>query len=326
MMSVMSKPTPTSLPMTALSDVFGARLQIEVSLKRYTAARVGGPAQALVAVDNGHALVETASRLWEMGIPFIVLGSGSNILVSDAGVAGVVVLNNARQIRFEEQNQPATVWAESGASLGLVARQAAVHGLSGLEWAAGIPGTVGGAVVGNAGAHGSDMASSLVMAEILHPLDTDRQTSQSILREEWQVEKLAYGYRTSILKRESGKVVLAGRFRLGRSTPEAVRAAQEKFAEQRKRTQPPGASLGSMFKNPPGDYAGRLIEACGLKGARVGDAEISSLHANFFINRGQATASDVYALIQTARSMVAEKFGVNLELEIELIGRWDTNG
>lgn len=322
----MNKPTLTSLPMTALSDVFGARLQKDVSLARYTAARLGGPAQALVAVENGRELVETASHLWEMSLAFIILGNGSNILVSDAGVTEVVVLNNARQINFDEQNEPATVWAESGASLGLVARQAALRGLSGLEWAAGIPGTVGGAVVGNAGAHGSDMASSLVMAEILHPFDTDGQTSQSILREEWPVEKLAYAYRTSILKRESGKVVLAGRFRLGRSTLEAVQATQEKYAEQRKRTQPPGASLGSIFKNPPGDYAGRLIEACGLKGTCVGDAEISSLHANFFINRGHATATDIYTLIQTARSMVADKFGVKLELEIELIGRWVTNG
>jgi UDP-N-acetylmuramate dehydrogenase len=325
-MNTLSKSTPNSLPMTALSDVFGARLQKDVSLARYTTARVGGPAQALVEVENGRDLVETASHLWEMGVPFIILGSGSNILVSDAGVAEVVVLNNARQIRFEEQNEAVTVWAESGASLGLVARQAAVRGLSGLEWAAGIPGTVGGAVVGNAGVHGSDMASCVVMAEILHPLDTDGQIKQSILREEWPVEKLAYAYRTSILKRESGKVVLACRFRLACSTPEAVRAAQGKYAEKRKRTQPPGASMGSMFKNPPGDYAGRLIEACGLKGTRVGDAEISSLHANFFINRGQATSVDFYNLIQTVRLRVAEKFNVNLELEIELIGRWDTNG
>ena len=202
-MSTISKPTPNSLPKTALSDVFGARLQEDVLLARYTTARVGGPAQALVAVENSRELVETASHLWEMDIPFIILGSGSNILVSDAGVAEVVVLNNARQICFEEQNDSITAWAESGASLALVARQAAVRGFSGLEWAAGIPGTVGGAVVGNAGAHGRDMTSSMVMAEILHPSDTD---SQLILREEWLVEKLAYGYRTSVLKRDSGKV------------------------------------------------------------------------------------------------------------------------
>jgi UDP-N-acetylmuramate dehydrogenase len=164
------------------------------------------------------------------------------------------------------------------------------------------------------------------MAEILHPSNTEGCISQSILREEWPVEKLAYAYRTSILKREPGKVVLACRFSLGRSTPQTVQATQEKYAEQRKRTQPLGASMGSMFNNPPGDYAGRLIEACGLKGARVGDAEISSLHANFFINRGQATSADFYNLIQIARSRVAEKFDVNLELEIELIGCWNTNG
>jgi UDP-N-acetylmuramate dehydrogenase len=119
---------------------------------------------------------------------------------------------------------------------------------------------------------------------------------------------------------------LAALFKLERSTPEAVQAIMENYNEQRKRSQPSGASMGSMFKNPPGDYAGRLIEACGLKSTRIGDAEISRQHANFFINRGQATAADIYTLIQIARSKVAEQFGLNLELEIELIGNWSMNG
>jgi UDP-N-acetylmuramate dehydrogenase len=283
---------------------------------------VGGPAEALLIVETGSELVEAVSRLAEQAVPFMVLGNGSNVLVSDAGVDGVVVLNHAHHIQFDEQSDPITVWAESGASLGLVARKAAARGLSGLEWAAGIPGTVGGAVVGNAGAHGGDIAGSLVLAEILHLIELDGQPGSSVLREEWKVEKLAYAYRTSILKREPGMVVVAAIFRLERNNPETVLATMENYNDQRKQSQPPGASMGSMFKNPPGDFAGRLIEACGLKGTRIGDAEISNQHANFFINRGQATATDIYNLIQLARTKVAEKFNLNLDLEIELIGHW----
>jgi UDP-N-acetylmuramate dehydrogenase len=322
MMNETVKPTRTSLTVAALSGIFGAQLQKDVSLARYTAARVGGPAEALLVVETGSELVEAVSRLWDQAIPFMVLGNGSNILVSDAGVDGVVILNHAHEVHFNEQSDPITVWAESGASLGLVSRKAAARGLSGLEWAAGIPGTVGGAVVGNAGAHGGDVAGSLVLAEILHLSNIDGQPRSPFQREEWMVDKLAYAYRTSILKREPGMVVVSALFKLERGNPETVLATMENYNEQRKRSQPPGASMGSMFKNPPGDFAGRLIEACGLKGTRVGDAEISSQHANFFINRGHATAKDVYALIQIARSKVAENFNLNLELEIELIGHW----
>lgn len=318
----MVKPTQTNPSAASLSDIFGARVQYDVPLARFTSARVGGPADALLMVETGSELAEAAARLWEQGIPFIVLGNGSNVLVNDAGVAGAVLLNNAHQVRFNELDEPVTVWAESGASLGLIARKAGALGYSGLEWAAGIPGTVGGAVVGNAGSRGGDTAGSLVLAEILHRSVTDGEEHGPVLREEWPVEKLAYAYRTSILKREPGKVVLAALFKLERSTPDTVLATIENYTEQRKQSQPPGASMGSMFKNPPGDFAGRLIEACGLKGTRIGDAEINSQHANFFINRGQATAADIYSLIQIARSKVVEKFGLNLDLEIELVGRW----
>jgi UDP-N-acetylmuramate dehydrogenase len=326
MMNETVKRNPINLPASAsLSDFFVGRLQKDIPLARFTAARVGGSAEALLVVESVDELVEAVSRLWELGIPFFVIGSGSNILVSDAGIDGVVLVNNARQIRFDEQNEPVKVWAESGASLGLVARKAAVRGLSGLEWAAGIPGTVGGAVVGNAGAHGGDTAGSLILAEILHLVDMHEQISGSVRREDWPVEKMAFAYRTSILKRSQGIVVLAAYFKLERSTSEAVLATMEGYTDERKRSQPPGASMGSIFKNPPDDYAGRLIEACGLKGRCIGDAEISRQHANFFINRGQAKAADIYHLIQIARSSVAEKFGVNLELEIELVGNWVTN-
>jgi len=214
------------------------------------------------------------------------------------------------------------VWAESGANFGMIARLAAQRGLSGLEWAAGIPGTVGGAVFGNAGAHGSDMAGNLVVAEIW-------QQANEETRERWSCEKFAFSYRSSFLKttrlkdiRTPAFVVLSAQLRLNRSTPEAIQLLTDEYLSFRRRTQPPGASMGSMFKNPPGDFAGRLIEAAGLKGTRNGQAEISQIHGNFFINHGGASANEIYELILLARKAVMDKFQIILELEIELIGEW----
>lgn len=310
-----------ALDLHLLRHTFGAHLQEQAPLARHTAARLGGPADALLEVESAQELVAAVLLAWQNGWPYLILGGGSNILVSDAGVRGLVILNRARQVRFDPQAQPPTVWAESGANFGLLARQAAQLGLAGLEWAAGIPGTLGGAVVGNAGAHGGDMAGNLLLAEILH-LGLSAQQGQP-QRQEWPVQKLEYTYRSSSLKRHPNQgVVLAAVLRLEPSTPEQVQAWMDEFVAYRKRTQPPGASMGSMFKNPPGDYAGRLIEAAGLKGACVGDAQISPVHANFFINLGNASAGDVRALIELAQETVMRKFGVALELEIELVGEW----
>lgn len=300
----------------ALLASFGDRLQTAAPLARYTAARVGGPADGLLEVRSADELAEAAAALWAAGAPFVILGGGSNVLVADAGVRGVVLVNRAKAVRFDEEP---SVWAESGANFGALARQAAQRGLSGLEWAGGIPGTVGGAVVGNAGAHGGDMAGNLIVAEILHYTPQGTPT-----RETWPVEQLEYDYRTSRLKRGPGQdVILSATLRLQPSTPEAVQATMDTFVAHRRRTQPPGASMGSMFKNPPQDYAGRLIERAGLKGLRIGDAEISPLHGNFFINHGQATAADVLKLLRQARQKVAEQFGVELELEVELLGEFE---
>lgn len=309
------------LPLPALRAAFGERLQENVPLAPYTSARIGGPADALVTVSSADELAETISRLWEMNVPYVLLGGGSNILVSDRGLRGVAVLNRAKAVRFYNGDRPRTrpersrrVWAEAGAVFANLARRCASHGLSGLEWAATVPGTVGGAVYGNAGAFGGDMAGSLLRAEMLTEAG----------RETWPVEKFGYGYRTSALKRGEVKgIVLSAEFDLKRSTKEAVSVKIAEFSARRKATQPPGASMGSMFKNPPGDFAGRLLEAAGLKGTRIGAAEISPLHANFFINHGQTRAEDVRALIRLAQQTVAEKFGVTLELEIELVGEWD---
>ncbi len=304
----LSQPSPQQWDQ--LSTLFGDRLKRDVALARYTAARIGGPADGFITANSVPELTATVSELWKMGISPFILGGGSNLLISDLGVRGLIILNRAKEIEIEAQNH--TAWAGSGASFGQLARKTAAQGLGGLEWAAGIPGTVGGAVFGNAGAHGGDVAGNLRMAAILHPDGREEQ---------WAVEALEYTYRSSKLKREAlSQVILSASFQLESGSPAKSKARIEKFTDYRKRTQPPGASLGSMFKNPPDDYAGRLIEAAGLKGTRIGNAEISPVHANFFINRGETKAADIYALIRQAQTTVQAKFGVNLELEIELIG------
>lgn len=301
-----------------LRNAFRGRLQEGAPLAPHTSARIGGPADFLLVAHSAQELEETAHTLWRLGAPFRLLGGGSNVLVSDEGVREVVVLNQARAVRFEERSARPMVRAESGATLGTVARRAVERGLGGLEWAATVPGTVGGAVVGNAGAHGGDTAGSLEMAEIL------QRNGQA---EPWPAERLDFGYRTSWLKRHPGEaIVLAATLRLEPSGPAEAKARVAEFVAQRKATQPPGASMGSMFKNPQGDFAGRLIEAAGLKGTRQGEAEISSKHANFFVNLGKATAADVWILISRARRVVEEKFGVRLELEVELVGEWGSLG
>lgn len=323
-----------------LTQAFPDRLQKGALLARYTASRIGGPADALIEAQSSEELESIVSLCWRYDIPFFILGGGSNVLVSDRGVRGLVIINRARQVRFDIQAQPPTVWAESGANFGLIARQAALQGLAGLEWAAGIPGTLGGAVVGNAGAHGGDIAGNLIVAEILQPVqqppqqplnDSTRETS----RENWSPEQMDFTYRSSLLKRQrdalyrsgalyrtGSAILLSALLRLEQSSPQVVQAKIDEFVAYRRRTQPPGASMGSMFKNPPDDFAGRLIEAAGLKGVRQGDAQISPLHANFFINLGSASAADVAGLIQLARQTVAEKFNQQLELEVQLLGDW----
>lgn len=282
-------------------------------LARYTSARIGGPAQWLTVVDSVGALIETVWAAQSQGLEWRVLGSGSNVLVASAGVCGLVVVNKARHVVFKEG---AKVYAEAGANLSSLARSCISRGWAGLEWAVSVPGTVGGAVVGNAGAHGGDMAGNLNSAMIL-----ERDGTLA----EWPVEQLEYGYRDSVLKRSSSRasaVVLAIKFSLTPGDPVELAARADEFVARRKATQPPGASMGSMFKNPPGDYAGRLIEAVGLKGIRVGGAQISPVHANFFVNTGDAAAADVKALIDLARNRVQQRFGVELQLEIELMGDW----
>lgn len=299
-------------PAEMLHARLGDKVKENVALAPYTSARIGGPADILITAESADELAQIIRLLRQEEIEYLLLGGGSNVLVSDKGVRGVVVLNRAKGVRFHQNGEP-SVTAESGVIVSNLANRCAARGLGGLEWAATVPGTVGGAVYGNAGAFGGDMAGNLVWAELL--------TENG--REKFTVEQMGYDYRTSVLKRgELDAVVLAAELRLVNSTKEQVTTSIEQFSAHRKATQPPGASMGSMFKNPRGDYAGRLIEDAGLKRTRIGNAEISPLHGNFFINHGTTRASDIRALIELVMKTVKETQDVELELEIELVGEW----
>jgi UDP-N-acetylmuramate dehydrogenase len=299
-------------PIDVLYAKLGDKVKENVSLASYTSARIGGPADVLLIADTAAELARIVKLLWKQEMPFTLLGGGSNVLISDRGVRGVVVLNRAKGVKFNTGDQP-SVTAESGVVFSNLANRCASKGLSGLEWAATVPGTVGGAVYGNAGAFGGDVAGDLISAELL--TENGKAT--------FTVEQMGYGYRTSILKRgEIKAIVLSAELALKNSTKEDVTVKIQQFSAHRKATQPPGASMGSMFKNPPGDYAGRLIEAAGLKGTRIGNAEISPLHGNFFINHDNTKAEDIRALIDLVQKTVKEKEGVELELEVEFVGEW----
>ena len=306
----MVKPT---FAVDVLRQTFGDAVQENVTLAPYTSARIGGPADVLVTVKSADEFADAMQLIWQHELPYYILGGGSNVLVSDDGFRGVVVLNRAKETHFETGDQP-TVWCEAGVIIANLAKRCASKGLAGLEWSATVPGTVGGAVYGNAGAFGGDMTDNLIWAEML--------TKNG--RERFTLEQMGYDYRTSVLKRgEIRGIVLSALLKLKNSSKEEVSVKIEQFSERRKATQPPGASMGSMFKNPTGDFAGRLIEAAGLKGTRIGNAEISTVHGNFFINHGETKAEDIRALIHLVQNTVKEKFNVHLELEVELVGDWN---
>ncbi len=295
-----------------------ARARLNESLARHTTSRIGGPADMLIEARSSDELAALVQRADETGLPCLVMGGGANILVADAGVRGLVIINRSKELKFNVSSVSARVEADSGVALVTLARDCIERGLSGMEWAIGVPGTVGGAVVGNAGAHGLEVASNLHMAKIL-----PRGGGEPAY---WTVRQLAYHYRTSALKRTSQAdrpIVLNALFDLKRDHRTNLERRAAEFTTQRKATQPPGATIGSMFKNPPGDFAGRLIEACALKGTRSGGAMISDKHANFFLNTGEARADDVMALVTLARQRVLDRFQIELELEVELVGAWE---
>jgi UDP-N-acetylmuramate dehydrogenase len=300
-------------------DVFGDAFHLDVPVAKYTSARVGGTADMFLTVRNANELQMAAELAYVQHLPYFVLGGGSNILMADGGYDGLVIFNKARNVSFRHTGVNVVCTAESGMNLSSLTRQCVAKGLGGLEWAVGIPGTVGGAVVGNSGAHGGDMSNIVRAATVWEPGYGLRIYS---------TEELDYAYRDSLLKREQGKykprrIVLSAELELTPESTDVLMARMDGFTAHRKQTQPGGATVGSMFKNPENYYAGYLIETAGLKGHRIGGAHISEKHANFFVNDETATADDVRALIAEAWHVVREKFGVEMELEVELVGEWD---
>lgn len=322
-----------------LDALFGKRLKPHEPLARHGTFGVGGPADAWVTLTREDELPRLAGLARERSWPLMLVGNGTNVLYADAGARGIVarMALNAWHTEEPEGEEPLLI-AGAGVSLPKLANDLAERGLAGFEWSAGVPGTIGGAVVSNAGAHGECIADALVAARVLFAGPDEPAPVVRALG----VEQLGLGYRHSrfraarrIVFGDDGVPVAAPRaaveppemitgatFRLRRDDPAAVRARVERNKQHRRETQPPQPSAGSVFKNPDGTYSGKLIEEAGLKGARAGAAQISPRHANFIVNTGGATAADVVALIALARRAVRERFGIELELEVELRGDW----
>lgn len=280
-------------------------------LAPYTTWKIGGPADVLLIPHTKEQLIHAVKLLHRHEIPWTALGRGSNILVTDKGIRGVVIkLGEALEtVRFEGE----TVIAGAAFSFIRLSVLAGKEGLTGLEFAGGIPGTVGGAVYMNAGAHGSDVSRILLRAEVLLP------TGELVTL---QKEDLAYAYRHSVLQIKPG-IVTEAVFQLHYGDRKEIAAAMAAYKDRRLRTQPLQlACAGSVFRNPEGHFAAKLIEEAGLKGLRVGDAEISPLHANFIVNTGQASARDVLALIEQVKNTVFERFGIRLVPEVLVVGEW----
>jgi len=285
-------------------------------LARYTSLKIGGPAAYFAAPRSPAELAAALRWAHAADIPARTIGGGSNLLVADDGFRGLVVKPAMARWHVEAGQTGATVLvAEAGAPLGNVARALGKRGLGGLEWAATVPGTVGGAVVNNAGAFGGDTAGCVRAVWLVDPSGSERRVGP---------DELEYGYRTSRLKRRELGEVAVSRAELALvETPAGDAAARiAAFQAQRSASQPRRSSAGSVFANPPGAFAGQLLDEAGLKGLRQGDAQVSTQHANFIVNLGRARAADVYALVRLAQDAVLARSGVWLRPEIELFGCW----
>ena len=286
----------------------GLRVHADRPLAPYSYFGIGGRAQYLAFADNAAALINLLEAGSERGVPVTVLGNSSNVLIGDDGVRGLVIVNRARAIGMENGCR---VRAESGALMGQLAHFAADNGIGGFEFGLGIPGTLGGSVYGNAGCFGSEIANVLEKAQVWR---RDRLCWQS-------ADELGFQYRRSRLQDAGGQAIVIAASLCGYARPtEEIRAQMVQIQERRRRSQPAERSAGSIFKNPAGDYAGRLIEAAGLKGLRVGGAQVSDRHANFIVNRGGASAADVANLMARIQSRVQRASGVRLDPEIRNIG------
>lgn len=292
-----------------LATVPGLKVAPAQPLARLSTLRIGGPAELFVEVASERALVTLLRGVFERQIPFQLLGLGSNVLLPDEGLPGIVarLTGDLRRIRIRGSR----LSAGAGAPLAVAARKAAQAGLAGLEALAGFPSTVGGAVYMNAGCYGT---------EIRDVLRSARLVERDGRRHRIAVADLGATYRATRL-RDSGAIVTRALFELMPGEPQALVARMEELNARRWASLPSGqANAGSIFKNPAGDFAGRLLEQAGMKGTRVGGAEVSPKHANVIVNTGGATASDVVALMRTMRAAVTSRFGLRLEPEILLLG------
>src|SRR6266852_7661298 len=277
-----------------------------------TSFGIGGPADFFVELGRPKAIEELITGCAERGIPYLLLGAGTNLLIADAGVEGLVI----RVVNREHQIDGRQVRAGAGLKMMRLARIVADAGLRGFEFAIGVPGTVGGAVYQNAGCWGKELREVLIEARGFQP-GADQRT--------WSLKDLQLGYRTSALRDGPlhGSLVIDATIKLERGDGEEAKRLMAKLTNERNQTQPIRTkNCGSVFKNPPGDSAGRLIQAAGLKGTRQGAAVISQLHGNFIVNEGGASAADVAKLINHARAEVMRRFGIELVPEVELVGKW----
>lgn len=295
------------LPLKEALKDYPGEVRFDEPVAPYTSLKVGGPAEALVFPRSSAEVVLLMERIGRYRLPYFVLGGGSNLIVRDGGIPGVVVhLKHLSRITFQE---PDILLADAGVSYPKLSTEAMAKGLSGLEFAAGIPGTVGGAIAMNAGIPGEETASVLI--------------SVTLVEEEAKVktlpkEAIRFGYRTAALPKG---MVTSASFRLTPAAPAEVEQKLKRLLKHRRETQPLSyPNVGSVFTNPPGDYAGRLVESVGLKGFRIGDAQISERHGNFIINLGNAKAGEVLALIAEMQARVKERHGIDLELEAKVVG------
>lgn len=296
---------------TALRDALGDAIRFNVPMKRHVSLRVGGPADAMVTPKDRAELSRALTVCAAHGIPHHTLGTGFNTFVRDGGVDGLIV--QMRKLRGLDLREDGTIRAEAGVSHSTLTKLCIQEGRSGLEFGAGIPGSIGGWVAMNAGIGEREMKDAVLALEVMKPDGDDVLT----------VERAALHFEYRALRRlEPGSIVVAAIFATTESTTEAVQAEVDRLLSHRQKTQPLDVpSCGSVFKNPEGDFAGRLIENVGLKGAKSGGAQISPVHANFIANTGNASATEILELIERAQSSVREAHGIELETEVKIVGR-----
>lgn len=281
-------------------------------MKKHITFRVGGPAACFLTPSTKEQIREILHICQEEKTPYFILGNGSNLLVSDQGFDGVVlqVYKNMNQVTVEGEH----LRVQAGALLSATARKALEAGLTGMEFAAGIPGTMGGAAVMNAGAYGGEMKDILESVTVLTPEGEQKELKN---------EELQLGYRTSVVK-EKGYIVLEAVLGLKKGDPEAIKSRMDELKEQRVTKQPlEYPSAGSTFKRPEGYFAGKLVMDSGLRGYQVGGARVSEKHCGFVINAGGATAKDVRTLMENVRDIVYKKYGVTLEPEVKFLGEFE---